>query len=1280
MLLIAQIDEDHNISLVHDKGTSWFPQDEEVHEEAHEKTSVDTEVLVQEETPTEIIEDLRSGEKGEKEVSTAKILVSTVSPPRVPTTELGTASPRIGTAAEILLSMDEELARNSQEEDQARAIVEQEQERINLEAALELSKKLNVKEGDAAEPTQTHEIDWNDPSVLRYHALKNRAYSVAEVRRNMIMYLKNQAGYKQSYFKGMTYEDIRPIFKKVWDQVNTFVPMESEIQKGTLTPVDEEKVEKEDVKPEVKQSPKKSGRKRKKSLARKRARETEVEESSKKQKHEDDAEKEELGLSLKIVLDEDKEINYEVLDMKYPIVDWESQVLRNVKDREYHVYKITRADGKSKFYSNFTRMLDTFDRDGVLKLHSLVMERFPNNDPVSCGVHTLIVDGTLMTIHICVEKKYRLTKDTLKKMLNWRLEVDAESNMAFELLNTASVFLVLLEDVIAAEVLKKDTIDLGLGSTSGIRACALRNFNLEVMEFESAQNPTTAKLPILKLGEYEMWEIRIKQYFQVQDYALWEVIENEDLKKNDVKARSLLLMAIPNEHNLHSASMMMLKQWLLPLKHDLEEDLNSKFLRCLPPEWNTHVVVWINKAEIESMSIDDLYNNFKIIEHDVKKSVGPSNGNQILAFMTTPSTGNTIDVSTANTVSIGSTNVNTASPQTSTTSISDNIVYAFMVENPNGSNLLHQDLEQIHEDDLEAMDLKWQLSLLSMRAKRYFQRTGKKIFINGNNTAWFDKTKVECFNCHRLGQFSRECRLPRNKDGQFRYQDNTRKQRSNEDTSSKAMLAIDGVGFDWSDMAEEQTQNNMALMAFSDSEVHNDKSYSKTCLKNYETLKKQCDNLLVKLNETEFKASTYKRGLATVEEQLLTYKKNEVLFSEEVVVLKREKFDDASKSLDKMLGSQITDKSKKGLGYSVVPPPHPLIYNIPTKLDLSYSDLDEFKEPEFQGYGPKDDKQESKTICDVELVNSEENTEDSLVKEQVLEDDSTSDESTPKFDTKTIFHTNKKVESVKPKNDEKPVKRSVRYAEMYRSQRPRGNQRNWNGQKPRVINTARPYTVPDNTVRAYGVNVVKTSACWVWRPTRPNGASLGKPKMYEKGFVDSGCSRHMIGNIAHLLDFQEFDEGYVTFGGGAYGGRITRKGTLKTDNIDFKDVYFVNELKFNLFSVSQMCDKKNYVLFTDSECLVLSPDFKLLDENQILLKIPRKDNMYSFDMKCIVPKDGLTCLVTQALLDESMLWHRRLGHVNFKNINKLVKEKLVRGLPFRRFENDQTCVACLKGK
>ncbi|GJT16264.1 ribonuclease H-like domain-containing protein [Tanacetum coccineum] len=197
-----------------------------------------------------------------------------------------------------------------------------------------------------------------------------------------------------------------------------------------------------------------------------------------------------------------------------------------------------------------------------------------------------------------------------------------------------------------------------------------------------------------------------------------------------------------------------------------------------------------------------------------------------------------------------------------------------------------------------------------------------------------------------------------------------------------------------------------------------------------------------------------------------------------------------------------------------------------------------------------------------------------------------------------------------------------------------------NTARPQAVNTARPKTVTTARPNSAFVNVV-----------RVNQENDGKPQQYDTGFVDSGCSRHMIGNIAYLSYFKEFDGGYVTFGGGAHGDRISSKGTLKTNSLDFEDVYFVNELKFNLFSVSQMCDKKNYVLFTDTECLVLSPNFKLPDANQILLKIPRKDNMYSFDMNNIVSKETLTCLVAKATSDESMLWHRRLGHRNMQNTN-----------------------------
>ncbi|GJW48371.1 putative ribonuclease H-like domain-containing protein [Tanacetum coccineum] len=661
------------------------------------------------------------------------------------------------------------------------------------------------------------------------------------------------------------------------------------------------------------------------------------------------------------------------------------------------------------------------------------------------------------------------------------------------------------------------------------------------MELENSQNNALAKLPMLKLGEYEMWEIRIKQYFQIQDYALWEVLisigrrrahyeqEEKICKKNDVKARSLLLMALPNEHQLtfnqyvDAQSMFIAikarfggndatkKTQKALLKQQYEnfnatssesldsifnrlqklvsrlailgvdtppEDLNVKFLRSLPSEWDTHVV---------------------------KRTVAANNDDKNLAFLTTSSPSSTNTINTVNTgVSTGNTKG--------------------FDDMRNGSKV--------------------NMHLLSMRARKFlYQELEAKSSLMKNYYASMCATNV-----------------------------------------------LDLL----SDMTEDDIQANMAPHG-----IHEI------------------------LSTSSFKEKNLKS-----------------LCSEEIALLKRSV--GHKEYLMGLLKTELEKVKEEKEG--------------PTPLDLSYTGLEEFKQPEI---GVNDRK-----------------------KMRILKP-------IPKVEKKTATPTATKKKSVKP---EKPIRRSSSCPNASKHMVPRAvlmktGLKNVNNAKPlntvRSVNTARPFSTarPNvNTVRARGFNAVKPSACWVWRPIKPNGASLSNSQLNDKGFVDSGCSRHMSGNIAHLSDFKDFNGGYVTFGGGANGGKITGKGTIKTDKLDFEDVYFVKELKFNLFSVSQMCDKKNYVLFTDSECLVLSPNFKLPDESQILLKIPRQNNMYSFDMKNIVPKDGLTCLVAKATSEESMLWHRRLGHVNFKNINKLVKENLVRDLPLKRFENDQTCVACLKGK
>ncbi|GJS00510.1 putative ribonuclease H-like domain-containing protein [Tanacetum coccineum] len=242
---------------------------------------------------------------------------------------------------------------------------------------------------------------------------------------------------------------------------------------------------------------------------------------------------------------------------------------------------------------------------------------------------------------------------------------------------------------------------------------------------------------------------------------------------------------------------------------------------------------------------------------------------------------------------------------------------------------------------------------------------------------------------------------------------------------------------------------------------------------------------------------------------------------------------------------------------------------------------------------------------------------------------------------------------------------------------------------PRSVQLNAAQMAHSNAVMGSWGSAVKTSASYNWRNSRPNFNYNSGPtfirtehplkNMVDRGIFDSGCSGHMTGNKDQLEDFEEFNGGSVTFGGSK--GYISGKGRIRVGNLDFDSVSFVKELgHFNLFSISQICDKQHKVLFTETECLVVSSDFKMPDENQILLKVPRHHNMYSFDMKTPSPAKGFACLIAKATSDESKLWHRRLGHINFKNLNKLVKGNLVRGLPSKVFKNDHTCVACHKGK
>nr|GEX34332.1 hypothetical protein [Tanacetum cinerariifolium] len=179
--------------------------------------------------------------------------------------------------------------------------------------------------------------------------------------------------------------------------------------------------------------------------------------------------------------------------------------------------------------------------------------------------------------------------------------------------------------------------------------------------------------------------------------------------------------------------------------------------------WNTHVVVWRNKASLDTMCIDDLYNNLKVYEPEVKRMSSSSSSTQNMAFVfssnnNTCSTNrevNTVEaVNTAYGVSTASTQVN-AAYSTNINNLSDAVIFSFFVSQPNSPQLVHEELEQLHPDDMEEMNLIWQMAMLTMRARRFLKKTGRKLIVNGNETIDFDKSNVECYNFHKKRHFAR---------------------------------------------------------------------------------------------------------------------------------------------------------------------------------------------------------------------------------------------------------------------------------------------------------------------------------------------------------------------------------------------------------------------------------------------------------------------------------------------------------------------------------------------
>ncbi|GJZ31238.1 putative ribonuclease H-like domain-containing protein [Tanacetum coccineum] len=792
-------------------------------------------------------------------------------------------------------------------------------------------------------------------------------------------------------------------------------------------------------------------------------------------------------------------------------------------------------------------------------------------------------------------------------------------------------------------------------------------------------------------------EIQNQQYLQHEHYALWEVIEfgdsykappeepgkgvegsakkkgrtvaitTKDMQKrrNDVKARTTPLLALPDEHQLRFSKYdnakelweailktfggneatkkkkkNQLKQQYGNFKAEGSETLKQTFM-SLALEWLVYTIVCRNRDDLDTMSLDDVYNHLKVYEPEVEKSTGSNSQN--MAFISSSNTN-----SGKSEVSIVQ-GVSTSGVQVSTT---------------------RTDVAATIDDDIEEIDIKWNLALLSMRADRFWKKTGKKITIQGFDVAEFEKSKVECFNCHKMVHFARECRAPRSQDK--RRRESYKKDPKVEEPPPKAMIAIDGIRWDWSYMADKDENHALvaneeevyddsyySLMAKSssslDNEVYDDSYYSKSCRKNTENLNNKIIKLNEELSDCEPDLYNYKRGLSQVEARLVEFKNNEIKFCERIRVLERD-----IELKDNKIENLKNDKTGLGLNeYIVVPPPPAQVYS-PPKNDLSWIGLPEFVDDTVTNYSrptPSIDmpRDVSESVSFFEQRGSIGNV---LSKPMISLVNETGFPSVPKV--------------INTKNSRKPT---VKYAEMYKntSQSPKVMSnifsapiiKEWDSEdesevdftlnetvrssfeqektKVPIVGSKVPTAKP--TVAAVKGNrgkAVKAPACWIWRPKQnqlDQGLNLnhGIPQdnINDKGYWDSGCSRHMTGNICYLSEYEPYDGGYVSFR--HQGGKITGKGTILNGKLEFENVYFVKELKYNLFSVSQICDNKNSVMFTNSECLVLGKDFKLDDDTHMFLRTPRQQNMYSIDLKNIVPHKNLTCLIDKVSEDESFL-------------------------------------------